>query len=159
MLHLREHGEGNFGRQIHENQVWGALRELFHEAGHQAACGQELETVDLPENQLEAFSQNGFIAIKKNPRHILYLYEQPIQILFCMNRMTVFYSIVGLFTSDVKDKLSPLQSKSPILTAINRHFQRPVASGEFGIYTLLSMIYEVATDVLKRLAGTLKNSR
>jgi hypothetical protein len=57
------------------------LGKLFHEARHGAAGRQQIETFDLPEYRLEAFRQNRFIAIKKNPRHILHLYKQPIQIL------------------------------------------------------------------------------
>jgi hypothetical protein len=80
MLHVGEHGEGDFGRQVQQNQVRGALSKLFHEARHSAAGGQQLEALDLPEYRLQAFRQNGFIAIKKNPRHILHLYKQPVQI-------------------------------------------------------------------------------
>jgi hypothetical protein len=81
MLHFSEHGESDFGRQIHQNQVRGTLCKLFHEAGHGSAGRQQLEAFDLPQYRLEAFSQNGFITIKKNPRHILHLYELPTNIL------------------------------------------------------------------------------
>jgi hypothetical protein len=101
MFHFGEHGEGDFGRQVHQNQVWGALTKLFQEGCHRAAGRQQLEALDLPQYRLQAFRQNGFIAIKKNPRHILHLYKQPVQILaiFPANNLEIVPAFRWLFSS------------------------------------------------------------
>ena len=69
VLHVAQHGEGDFRGEVHQNQIRQALGDLFHQGGQRIAGRQQFETLDLAQYGFEAFRQDGFVTIKKNSRH------------------------------------------------------------------------------------------
>ena len=50
MLHFTKHRKGDFGCQVHQDQVRRTMVDLFHEARQGAGCWQQFEALYLPKH-------------------------------------------------------------------------------------------------------------